>query len=61
MAHTTLFMLLSSVLHAYWISAPTDKNGNRIPVNIRMTHGVVSYVLFYFEVFSWSLIYRKVC
>ena len=57
----TLFMLLSSVLHTYRISAPADKNGNRILVNMRMTHGVISYVLFYVEVFSWSLIYRKVC
>ena len=43
-AQTVLFTLISSVLHTYWISAPTDENGNPMPVNIKMTLGVISYV-----------------
>ncbi|RPD54268.1 cytochrome P450 [Lentinus tigrinus ALCF2SS1-7] len=42
-AQTTLFMLLSSVLHTFRVSAPTDEKGNPVPVNLKMTFGVISY------------------
>ena len=44
-AQAILFTLISSVLHTYWISAPTDENGKLVPVNIKMTLGVISCVL----------------
>ena len=44
-AQAILFTLISSVLHTYWISAPTDENGKLVPVDIKMTLGVISYVL----------------
>ncbi|RPD54269.1 cytochrome P450 [Lentinus tigrinus ALCF2SS1-6] len=42
-AKRTLFTLLSSVLHTFRISAPTDEKGSPVPVNMKMTLGVISY------------------
>ncbi|KAI0718537.1 cytochrome P450 [Cerioporus squamosus] len=45
-AQSTLFTLLSSILHTYWISLPTDESGNHVPLSMKMTPGVISYVHF---------------
>ncbi|KAI0718523.1 cytochrome P450 [Cerioporus squamosus] len=42
-AQATLFTLLSSILHTFWISLPADETGNPVPLNLTMTLGVVSY------------------
>lgn len=57
-AHTTLFMLLSCVLHTYWISPPTDENGDFVPVDVKMTPGVISYVVLAQSLFVRNLLIR---
>ncbi|RPD52912.1 cytochrome P450 [Lentinus tigrinus ALCF2SS1-7] len=54
-AERTLFTLLSSILHTFWVSAPTDENGNAVPVNMKMTLGVISYA----EPFECNIVPRS--
>lgn len=36
--------MISSILHTFDISAPTDKDGKPVKIEVKMTNGVVSYV-----------------
>ncbi|RPD69164.1 cytochrome P450 [Lentinus tigrinus ALCF2SS1-7] len=42
-AEASLFTVISSILHTFDISAPLDKEGKPMKLNVNMTNGVVSY------------------
>ncbi len=43
-AEASLFTIIASVLHTFDISAPLDRDGNPVKLDVKMTNGVVSYV-----------------